>query len=259
MVQRLLVLTYAAAAYALSVATLIYACGFVGNLGTPTALDGEPHGPLALALAVNFALLALFAVQHSGMARPGFKRVLTRVVPPPVERATYVLFSSLALLLLFWQWRPVGGVVWEIPGDAARAAVYVLFAAGWLTVLATTFLINHFDLFGLRQGWLYFRGVPYTPPPFATPWPYRLVRHPLYVGWLLAFWAAPTMTVAHLVFAAGLTAYILAAVGLEERDLTSAHPEYADYRRQVPMLVPGLRAFRTRGGADAKRTVAVEE
>src|SRR5947209_7438623 len=148
---RFLVLGYAAAAYALSVAALGYTCGFVGNLGTPTALDGESQGPLALALATDLGLLALFALQHSGMARPGFKRVWARVVPRPVERATYVLLSSLALLLLCWQWRPVGVVVWEVRGAAARAAVRVLFAAGWLTVLATTFLINHFDLFGLRQ------------------------------------------------------------------------------------------------------------
>jgi protein-S-isoprenylcysteine O-methyltransferase Ste14 len=259
MVRRLLVLGYAAAAYALSLVTLVYTCGFVGNLGTPTALDGVPQGPLALALAINLGLLALFAVQHSGMARPGFKRILTRVVPAPVERATYVLFSSLALLLLCWQWRPVGGVVWEVEGAAARAAVLVLFAAGWLTVLATTFLINHFDLFGLRQAWLYFRGTPYAPLPFTTPGPYRLVRHPLYIGFLVAFWAAPTMTAAHLVFAAGLTAYILVAVGMEERDLVSAHPEYADYRRRVPMLVPGWRAARNRGGAESDPCAAVKE
>jgi protein-S-isoprenylcysteine O-methyltransferase Ste14 len=251
MVLRILALSYAAAAYALSVATLAYACGFVGNLGTPTALDGEPQGPLALALAIDLGLLALFAVQHSGMARPGFKCVWTRVVPAPIERATYCLLSCLALLLLFWQWRPVGGVVWEIEGPAARAAVHVLFAAGWLTVLATTFLINHFDLFGLRQAWLYFRGVPYLPLKFTTPGPYQLVRHPLYVGWLIAFWAAPTMTAAHLIFAAGMTAYILVAVCMEERDLVSAHPEYDDYRRRVPMLVPGWRAMRSRGVAEA--------
>jgi protein-S-isoprenylcysteine O-methyltransferase Ste14 len=175
------------------------------------------------------------------MARPAFKRWLTRWVPGPAERSTYGLLSSAALFLLFWQWRPLGGVVWEVPGEAARAAVYAAYAAGWLTVLATTFLINHFDLFGLRQVWLAFRGVPYTPPRFVTPWPYRLVRHPLYVGWLTVFWAAPTMTAAHLLFAAGLTAYILAAIRWEERDLVAAHPEYASYRRRVPMLLPRLR------------------
>jgi protein-S-isoprenylcysteine O-methyltransferase Ste14 len=165
------------------------------------------------------------------MARPGFKRWLTRFVPGPAERSTYVLLSSAALLLLFWQWRPLGGVVWDVPDEAARAAVFAVYAAGWLTVLGATFLINHFDLFGLRQVWLAFRGAPYTPLRFTTPGPYRLVRHPLYVGWLTVFWAAPTMTAAHLLFAAGMAAYILAAIRWEERDLVAAHPEYDSYRR----------------------------
>jgi protein-S-isoprenylcysteine O-methyltransferase Ste14 len=152
-----------------------------------------------------------------------------------------VLLSNAALLVLFWQWRPLGGVVWEVPDEAVRAAVSAMFVAGWLTVLGTTFLINHFDLFGLRQVWLAFRGVPYTPLRFTTPGPYRLVRHPLYVGWLTAFWAAPTMTAAHLLFAVGTTVYILAAIRWEERDMVAAHPEYAAYRRRVPMLLPRLR------------------
>jgi protein-S-isoprenylcysteine O-methyltransferase Ste14 len=152
-----------------------------------------------------------------------------------------VLLSSAALFLLFWQWQPLGGVIWEFTGETSRAAAYAVFAAGWLTVLGTTFLINHFDLFGLRQVLLAFRGVPYTPLRFATPGPYRLVRHPLYVGWLLVFWAAPTMTAAHLLFAVGTTVYMLAAIRWEERDLVAAHPEYATYRRRVPMLVPRLR------------------
>jgi protein-S-isoprenylcysteine O-methyltransferase Ste14 len=250
-IRRTLVLGYAAAAYALFLITSTYACGFVGNLGTPTALDGEPRGPLAEALAVDLGLLALFALQHSGMARPRFKRLLTRFIPEPAERATYSLASSLALLLLFWQWRGVPGTVWEVSTPAARVAIHVLFAVGWLTVLATTFLINHFDLFGLRQAWLYFRGVPYAPVPFRTPGPYRLVRHPLYVGWLIVFWATPVMSAAHLLFAVGVTAYILVAVRLEERDLIAAFPEYADYRRRVPLLVPRLGALRGRGEADA--------
>jgi protein-S-isoprenylcysteine O-methyltransferase Ste14 len=175
------------------------------------------------------------------MARPAFKRWVTRIIPKPAERSTYGLLSCAALSLMFWQWRPLGGVVWEVPGEAARVVVFATYAAGWLTVLVTTFLINHFDLFGLRQVWLAFRGIPYTPLRFATPWPYRLVRHPLYVGWLTVFWAAPTMTTAHLLFAVGTTAYILAAIRWEERDLVAAHPEYATYRRHVPMLLPLLR------------------
>jgi protein-S-isoprenylcysteine O-methyltransferase Ste14 len=241
MARRPLLLTYGTLCYLLSLAAFLYAVGFVGGFLTPTRLDGPRQGPLAAALAIDGGLLALFAVQHSGMARPGFKRWLTRFVPQPAERSTYVLLSSAALLLLFWQWRPLGGALWEAPGGAARAAVSAAYAAGWLAVLLTTFLINHPDLFGLRQVWLAFRGVPYTALRFATPWPYRVVRHPLYVGWLTVFWAAPTMTAAHLLFAAGMTAYILAAVRWEERDLVAAHPEYAAYRRRVPMLLPRLR------------------
>jgi protein-S-isoprenylcysteine O-methyltransferase Ste14 len=241
MVRRLLLLTYGFLCYTLSLATFVYAVGFIGGFLTPTRLDGPRQESLAVALAINVALLALFAVQHSGMARPGFKRWLTRFVPEPAERSTYVFLSSAALLVLFWQWRPLGGVVWEVRGEIARAVVSAVFAAGWLTVLGTTFLINHFDLFGLRQVWLAFRQVPYTPLRFATPVPYRLVRHPLYVGWLTVFWAAPTMTAAHLLFAAGTTAYILAAIRWEERDLIAAHPEYAAYRSRVPMLLPRLR------------------
>jgi protein-S-isoprenylcysteine O-methyltransferase Ste14 len=192
------------------------------------------------ALAIDLGLMALFALQHSGMARPAFKRWWVRFVTEVAERSTYVLLSSLALLFLFWYWRPVGGVIWATTDPSGRALLYAVYAAGWLVVLVATFLINHFDLFGLRQAWLYFRGRPYTPLQFTMPVLYRIVRHPLYVGWLLVFWATPRMTATHLVFAAALTAYILAAIRWEERDLVDAHPEYADYRRRVPMLIPRL-------------------
>ena len=241
MFRRLLILTYGILCYALFLASFVYAVGFIGGFVTPTRLDGPRQGSLAAALAIDGALLVLFAVQHSGMARPRFKGWLTRFVPRPAERSTYVLLSSVALFVLFWQWRSLGGVVWDVPSGAARAAVFVVFAAGWLMVLVATSLINHFDLFGLRQVWLAFRDVPYAPLHFATPGPYRLVRHPLYVGWLTVFWAAPTMTFTHLLFALGMTAYILAAIRWEERDLIDAHPEYGDYRRRVPMFVPRLR------------------
>lgn len=241
MVRRLLLLTYGILSYVLFLATLLYAVGFVGGFLTPTRLDGPRQGSLAAALAIDGGLLVLFAVQHSGMARPGFKRWLTRFVSGPAERSTYVLLSDAALLILFWQWRPLGGVVWDVPGGPARAAVFAVFAAGWLMVVASTVLINHFDLFGLRQVWLAFREVPYTPLPFATPGPYRLVRHPLYAGWLMVFWAAPTMTASHLLFAVGMSVYILAAIRWEERDLVAAHPEYAAYRLRVPTLLPRLR------------------
>jgi protein-S-isoprenylcysteine O-methyltransferase Ste14 len=248
MVRRVLVLAYGTASYALSLVTLLYAVGFVGNFVTPTRLDGPRQGTLGAALAVDLGLLALFALQHSGMARPAFKRWWARFVPEPAERSTYVLLSCLALLLLFRYWRPIGGVIWAVRDPLGRALLYAVSGAGWLIVLAATFLINHFDLFGMRQVWLSFRGRPYTRLGFTTPMLYRVVRHPLYVGWLFAFWATPLMTSAHLVFAAALTAYILAAIRWEERDLAGAHPEYADYRRRVPMLIPRWR--RPTHGAD---------
>lgn len=251
---RIIAFVYGVVAYAVFFVTFLYAAGFVGNLGVPKSLDAAPAGPLGLALLVNLGLLALFAVQHSVMARPAFKRWWTRLVPPPVERSTYVLASSLALLLLFWQWRPLGGVVWDVQDPVGRAVLHAGFAFGWLLVLVSTFLINHFDLFGLRQVWLHLRGRPYQPLVFATPGPYRLVRHPLYLGWLFAFWATPTMTVTHLLFAGATTAYILLAIRFEERDLVAAHPEYADYRARVPMLLPTGR--RTDPDTDASPSVA---
>lgn len=242
--RRIVILAYGIVSYGLFLVTFLYAVGFIGGFVTPTWLDGPRVVPLAAALAVDAGLLALFALQHSGMARPRFKRWLTRHIPVPAERSTYVLMSSLALLVLFACWQPLGGDVWVVTDDFARFAIYTVFAIGWVVVLVTTFLINHFDLFGLRQTWLAFRGRPYTPLAFKTPAAYRVVRHPLYVGWLITFWATPTMTLSHLAFALGTTAYILAAIRWEERDLVSAHPEYETYRRQVPMLVPGWKAGR---------------
>jgi protein-S-isoprenylcysteine O-methyltransferase Ste14 len=239
--RRVIAFIYGVVAYAIFFGTFLYAAGFVGNLAVPKSLDGPPLGPLGTSLLINVGLLALFAVQHSVMARPAFKRMWTRVVPHAVERSTYVLASSLALIVLFWQWRPLGGVVWDVRDPVGRAVLHAGFAFGWLLVLATTFLINHFDLFGLRQVWLHLRGRPYQPLHFTTPGPYRLVRHPLYVGWLFAFWATPTMTATHLLFAVVTTAYILVAIRFEERDLVAAHPEYAGYRSRVPMLVPAAR------------------
>ena len=247
--SRLMIFLYGLGAYGVFFATFLYALGFVGNLVVPKALDSPPTAPLATALLINVGLLALFAVQHSVMARPWFKRILLRFIPEPAERSTYVLASSLALILVFWQWSPFGGVVWEIDNPAGRAVALAVFASGWLLVLVTTFLINHFDLFGLRQVWLHLLGRPYSQLHFVTPLPYRLVRHPLYLGWLLAFWATPTMTATHLLFAVVTTGYILLAIQFEERDLISIHPEYAKYRDRVPMILPlGMRASSDRVG-----------
>jgi protein-S-isoprenylcysteine O-methyltransferase Ste14 len=237
----ILTLAFGAVSYLIFFLSFLYAIGFLGNVIVPKAIDSPATGPWTTALAIDVGLLALFAVQHSVMARPGFKRLLTRVIPPAVERSTFVLVSSLALILLFWQWRPLGGSVWDVRTDIGRAALYGGFAFGWALVLASTFAINHFDLFGLRQTWRAFRGQPQTGLRFMTPFLYRIVRHPLYVGWLFAFWSTPTMTAAHLLFSVMTAGYILVAIQLEERDLLRAHPEYADYRRRVPMLMPSLR------------------
>jgi methanethiol S-methyltransferase len=239
--QRAGVLLYGVVSYAIFFATFCYAAGFVGNFLVPKSMDSAPANPLGFALAINAGLLGLFAVQHSVMARPFFKRWLTRFVPEAAERSTYVLLSSLALILLFWLWQPLGGVLWAVRHPLGAGLLHAGFAFGWLLVLVTTFLINHFDLFGLRQVWKFFRDVPYHPLKFVTPGPYRLVRHPLYVGWLFAFWCTPTMTVTHLVFAVATTAYILIAIQLEERDLVEFHGnDYLEYRRKTPMLMPRL-------------------
>jgi methanethiol S-methyltransferase len=241
MVTRILYFAYGCLAYALFLATFLYAVAFVGGFGVPTQLDGPATARFSTALAVDTLLLGVFAVQHSVMARRWFKRWWTQAVPWAIERSTYVLFASLALDLLFWQWRPLGGTVWSIDQPVGRAIIWVVFAYGWLQVLVMTFLINHFDLFGLRQVWLHLVGRQYTRVAFATPAPYRVVRHPLYVGFLLAFWAAPTMTVAHLVFAVATTVYIVIAIQFEERDLAHEHgASYQEYRRRVPMLFPRL-------------------
>jgi protein-S-isoprenylcysteine O-methyltransferase Ste14 len=242
MIKRLMFFTYGVICYLVFFGTFLYAIAFIGGFGVPTTLDGPASGPLLAALAINAGLLTLFAVQHSVMARPWFKRWWTRIVPKPIERSTYVLFSSLALILLFWQWRPMGGEVWSVEHPAGVLALRALFAFGFGLVLVSTFLIDHFDLFGLRQVWLYLVGQPYTAKPFATPGPYRMVRHPLYVGWFFAFWMTPVMTVAHLVFAVATAAYILLAIQFEEHDLVAEHgAAYERYRDSVPMLIPSLR------------------
>ena len=239
MLKRFVVFLYGLVCYTVFLATYLYAIGFVGNAFVPRTIDGLPTGDLASNIAIDLALLLLFALQHSVMARPRFKDWWTRFIPEAAERSTYVLASSLALIALFVLWRPLGGVLWSVENHTAAILLYGLCAFGWLLVLVSTFLIDHFDLFGLRQVWLYLHSVPYRPIGFRKPGPYRLVRHPLYVGWLLAFWATPVMTATHLLFAVATTGYILIAIQLEERDLVSSLGEaYREYRRHVPMLIP---------------------
>jgi protein-S-isoprenylcysteine O-methyltransferase Ste14 len=238
MFKRISYFSYGVIAYGIFFLTFLYAIGFVGDIVVPKTLDGTATTTFVVALLVNTGLLGLFAVQHSVMARPAFKRWWTQYVPKPVERSTYTLFSSIALIALFVLWQPMGGVVWQVNDPVAQGILYAGFGFGWLLVLVATFLINHFDLFGLRQVWLYLIGREYTPLQFKTPWLYKYVRHPLYVGWFFAFWATPTMTVTHLLFAIATTAYILIAIQLEERDLVKSLPEYKAYRKRVPMLIP---------------------
>jgi methanethiol S-methyltransferase len=257
-IGRVTAFVYGIACYLAFLAAFLYAVGFLGNFGVPKSIDSGPQSPFLYALAINFALLGLFAVQHSVMARQWFKAAWTRIVPTPVERSTYVLLSSLALLLLFWKWQPMGGVIWNIESTSGQLAVYALYASGWLTVLITTFLINHFDLFGLRQVWLHLRRREYTPLGFRTPGVYRHVRHPLYVGWLLVFWSAPVMTAAHLVFAIATTAYIFVGVQFEERDLVRFHGEYAKYRRRVPMFLP-IGSSKQRESSEGRQIIAKQE
>lgn len=237
---RILALAYGVVSYLIFFLTFLYAIGFVGNLFVPKSIDtGPPAATLARALILNIILLSIFAVQHSLMARPFFKKWWTRFVPKPIERSTYVLFTSLALILLFWQWRPITDVIWSIQSTAGIYIFYAVFLLGFGIVLLSTFLINHFDLFGLRQVYMYQKGEEYTELGFRTPFLYKFVRHPIYLGFIIAFWAAPTMTVGHALFAVMTTAYILVAIQFEERDIVhNFGDEYINYRRHVSMLLP---------------------
>ena len=237
---------YGLAAGVALLATLLYAIGLLSNVGLPRGIDGAPRGAFWTSLAIDLALLAVFGLQHSVMARPGFKRLWTTVVPAAVERSTYVLASSAALTLLVWQWRPLGGIVWDVQNGWARMLLQGISLTGWAIVLVSATLIDGLELVGLRQVLAYWRGAAQPAARFATPGFYRFVRHPLYLGFLLALWPAPVMSMNHLVLAAAATAYILLGIQLEERDLARVHPEYREYRRRVPMLLPGL--GRGRGG-----------
>ena len=230
---------FAAVSYAVFLASFLYAIGFVGNLLVPKSIDGPPGTVDWMAFVIDAAVLGLFAVQHSVMARPGFKAMWTRIVSPSIERSVYVLASSLLLVLVFWAWRPLPAVVWDVRGTAAGSVLLALYALGWAIVLLSTFMISHFELFGLTQAWRRLRNLPTPPSGFKVVLLYRFVRHPIMLGFIIAFWAAPVMTHGHLLFSILTTGYILVGIQLEERDLMAAFGNaYARYRQRVPMLLP---------------------
>jgi protein-S-isoprenylcysteine O-methyltransferase Ste14 len=236
------VFLYALLAYLSFAATTAYAVAFFGNLFVSRTIDAAATVPLGQALFVNTGLLAAFALQHSGMARPPFKAWFTRRVPQVAERSTYVLVSSIALAVLMLMWQPMGGVVWLVDHGVARALIMLAYGLGWLLMIWATCLIDHLELFGLRQAWCHYRGhAPYREPAFKAPAAYRFMRHPIYAGWLIVLWASPVMTMSHLVIAAGLTLYVCAGIRFEERELEQRHPYYDQYRRKVPMLLPSWR------------------
>jgi len=236
---RILAFLYGVLCYLIFFVTLLYAIGFVANVVVPKSIDTGTAVPLAWALLIDALLLSVFAIQHSVMARQWFKRLWTRMVPQPVERSTYVLVASCALLLLFWQWRPLTAIIWDVRNPTGAILLQGLFWIGWGLVLVSTFLVDHFGLFGVKQVYTYLKQQPSEPQPFKTPAVYKTVRHPLYLGFIIAFWSTPHMTLGHLFFAIMTTAYIILAIQFEERDLIRSYgDQYRDYRRRVSMLIP---------------------
>jgi protein-S-isoprenylcysteine O-methyltransferase Ste14 len=255
--RRQLFFAYGVASHLMFLAVFAWMGCFVGNLVVPKTIDSPAGGSIGLAVAIDLALLAMFAVQHSVMARPAFKRAWTRIVPQPIERTTYVLISNVVVILLIWQWRPIDAIVWDAQQPVVRGLLWGLFAIGWLLVPAVSLMINHFDLFGTRQVWLYLKGREYEPLQFRVPLLYKRMRHPLYIGWMTAFWATPTMTVGHLLFAGVLTLYMVLAALIEERDLIFHFgQQYEEYRRRVPMFVPWRRRATVSDGEKSKSQLA---
>lgn len=252
---RLLGFLYGILVYAVFFVTFLYAIGFVAGLGVPKTINMGPAAPLTAALIIDVVLMSVFALQHSIMARPQFKRWWTKIISPALERSTYVLLASLALILMFWQWRPIPAVIWQVHNATAANALFALQAAGWAIVLLSTFLINHFELFGLHQVANNLLGKPMPVPHFRTPLFYKFVRHPIYLGFIIAFWATPTMTGGHLLFAAVTTAYIFVGIALEEHDLITVFgDQYRRYRRQVSMIVPLPAKTPSPEAADARQS-----
>ena len=252
--KKLLAFAYGVAVYAFFFVTFLYAIGFIGNLLVSKNIDNGPLTSTTTALIIDLVLLGLFAVQHSGMARWGFKRALTKVIGWPIERSTYVLVATIVLAVLMWQWRPIPGVIWQVQNPTTIAALRIIYLLSWGVLLISTFLINHFDLFGLHQVYSYLRGAPLKPLPFKTPSLYRVVRHPIYLCFLVAFWATPTMTAGHLLFSVMTTGYIFVGIQFEERDLIHHFGEsYRAYRRSVPMLFPFLGRKSPAAGDQSKK------
>ncbi len=250
--KKVLVFLYGTAVYVYFLAVFLYAVGFVGNFIVPKSIDSGETGPIGMAILVNALVLGLFAVQHTVMARPAFKKAITKIIPKAAERSTFVLLTNLILTLIFWQWRPIDSIVWNVPNPIGAALLQVGFWGGWGMVLVSTFLIDHFELFGLSQIWHYLRGKQQPPPRFQEKSLYRIIRHPIMLGFIIAFWCTPTMTIGHLLFAGLTTGYILVGIAFEERDLVRyLGPVYTRYAARVPMLIPFLRG-RQSGGTPSR-------
>jgi len=254
MLKRWLILSYGLMAYLLFIVTMAYGVAFFGNLFVGRTIDAAATVPMGRALTVNVGLLLVFGLQHSGMARPRFKSWLSRYIDPAAQRSTFVLASSITMIIMMVLWQPLGGVTWSLESPVAKQIILVVYFLGWMAMLWATFLLDHLEMFGLRQAWCAFRDRRNCPEPvFQTPAAYRFLRHPIYAGWLIIIWASPIMTISHLVLAVGLTIYVLCGIQLEERDLEKHLPYYEQYRRKVPMLLPSLRR-RLTGQASASET-----